>query len=519
MSSVESNNTLSVAEVSLKSALVQIKIFQSDGWVVVDQAHDIARLVSQALQQHSRNVSVIPPLLLSAAAEVHATMNVGQAPQWERVTINDSHMESHPFFAKTKGYVAPPQAEVPTAGLSASLPAPKVMSVPPINSLVVEAAQLRTNKGKQPTQKTMKKRHKLTKRLSKAIISNANDDENGQPGGTIVVKPVVVVPETPAPSKKVKQTNTELRNGQPTTKGKAKAKATAVGIAEGDKMAALAQSSQTWSRAAPANRATSHSRVMRVASHAHQPTPMVESKDNMDDTNDADEDMKMSSVANMEQPVPIMSVNNFPAEHWQEDTDVTIPPPPVTEPTPSAPPPMPSTTPPMPLVTNPTPVIPDPTPLVADPTIHDHVVALAARVSAMELADQGTIARIDTMERKFDSHISSMWAEFSDVQLSFTTTVEVVETSVGAHGNQPIIPATSDGPSHWFLCHSNGYEVFDCVPQASVSCQFPHPDGQGSTFTSGQPSSESALARPSSAPAINSHFNVSSPASATHSLP
>ncbi|KAG1760553.1 hypothetical protein EDD22DRAFT_848420 [Suillus occidentalis] len=350
MSSVESNNTLSVTEVSLKSTLVWIKIFQSDGQVVVDQAHDIAHLVSQALQQHGRNASVIPPLLLSAAAEVHATMNVGQAPQWEHMTDDDSCMELHPFFAKTKGYVAPPQAEVPTTGPSASLPAPKVMSVPPINSLAVEAAQPRTDKGKQlvwgtqrpreddsddesKTQKMTKKRCKLTKRLSKAIVSDA-DDENGQPGRTIVVKPVAVVPETPAPSKKVKQ-------------------------------------------------------------------------DNMDDTNDADEDVKMSSVANMEQP---------------EDTDVTIPPPP----TPSTAPPMPLIADPTSIVANPTLIIPDPTPLVANPMIHDCVVALAARVSAMELANQGTIARIEAMEHEFDSHISSMQTEFSNVQLSFTATVEVV---------------------------------------------------------------------------------------------
>jgi hypothetical protein len=98
--------------------------------------------------------------------------------------------------------------------------------------------------------------------------------------------------------------------------------------------------------------------------------------------------MKMSSVANMEQPVPIASVNDFPAQHWQEDTDVTIPPPPpVTKPTPLAPPPTPSTAPPMPLIADPTPIVANPTPLVADPMIHDRVVALAARVSAMELAD------------------------------------------------------------------------------------------------------------------------------------
>jgi hypothetical protein len=82
---------------------------------------------------------------------------------------------------------------------------PRQRGIPPIDSLAVEAAQPRTNKGKQPvqgtwqpredhsdnelkTQKMMKKRRKLTKRLSKAIVSNANDDENRQPGRIIVVK-------------------------------------------------------------------------------------------------------------------------------------------------------------------------------------------------------------------------------------------------------------------------------------------------------------------------------------------
>ncbi|KAG2062822.1 hypothetical protein BDR04DRAFT_1164592 [Suillus decipiens] len=104
MSVQESNHALSVADELLHKALARIKGFQADGRVVVDQAHEIARLVSQALQQHGRNASVISPLLLSAAAEVRETMNNGQAPQWERVCAGDSRMESHPFFHKTKGF-------------------------------------------------------------------------------------------------------------------------------------------------------------------------------------------------------------------------------------------------------------------------------------------------------------------------------------------------------------------------------------------------------------------------------
>ncbi|KAG2072203.1 hypothetical protein BDR04DRAFT_1153465 [Suillus decipiens] len=104
MSIQESNHALSVADKLLHKALTQIKGFQADGWVVVDQAHEIAQLVSQALQQHGRNVLVISPLLLSAAAKVWETMNNSQAPQWEHVCAGNSHMESHPFFPKTKGF-------------------------------------------------------------------------------------------------------------------------------------------------------------------------------------------------------------------------------------------------------------------------------------------------------------------------------------------------------------------------------------------------------------------------------
>lgn len=273
-------------------------------------------------------------------------------------------------------------------------------------------------------------------------------------------------------------------------------------------------------------------------------------------SDDADDDTKTSPDVDMEQPMDMASVNDFPAEHWQEDTDTTIhPPPPVAEPTPSAAPPTslvadstplmadpaPLVADPTPVVVDPTPVVADPTPLVAEPTIHDRVVDLVARVSAMELAERGTIARIDAMEREFDSRISSMRAEFSAVQLSFSGTVDVVHGLVTlveklrrecTQTNPSFLPpvmAPVVGSSATAMGRRYLTGVFDAsvapnansvgVAQASASCSFSRPDGQASTFTSGQPSSEPALAGPSSAPAVNSHFSLSSPASATHSLP
>ncbi|KAG1779890.1 hypothetical protein EV702DRAFT_1194642 [Suillus placidus] len=57
------------------------------------------------------------------------------------------------------------------------------------------------------------------------------------------------------------------------------------------------------------------------------------------------------------------------------------------------------------------------------------------------------------------------------------------------------------------------------IGRPSVSRPFGRPDAQGSTFTSGQESSGSAQAGPSSAPAFPSHFTATSPASETNSLP
>ncbi|KAG1870088.1 hypothetical protein DFJ58DRAFT_722991 [Suillus subalutaceus] len=564
MSAQQSNDALSVANKSLRSHLNWIKLFQSDGRVVVDQAHEVAKLVSQALQQHGRNASVILPLLLSAAAEVQATMNIGQVPQWECVRVDDSRMESHPFFPKTQGLAAPALAPVPTplpvpVPVPVPPPAPKVMSVPPIDSLPVEAAKPTADKGKI---------------VSKAIISDTEDDD-GQPGGTIIM---AAVPQTPAPAKKVKQVrftssprssplrdvqaDTKERIGRPMPKGKGKEKEKerAVTIAEGDVydppckrcsaqfecLAALGRKGQItkscarcYEMKAPLTSTSKpQPRATRAASHACLPPPVVESEDAMDDEDvavEADEDIAMSHAANTEQKTDVAAVTpsetidwlaamasakDFPADHWQEVTDDTpiLPPPP--------PPPAPAA---------------KPTTSLAKPTIHNRVVSLAARVTAMEMANRNTLARVDAMEHDFDSCISSMQAKFSDVQLSFNATVDVVNglanmvekmrqehsvlnTSFPPPAIGPTGASTATDMGIRYLTGVFGPLVAPnadsvAVSQPSASHPFGRPDVQDRTFTSGQPSSESVQAGPSSAPPIQCDLSVSCPASTTSSLP
>ncbi|KAG2347664.1 hypothetical protein BDR05DRAFT_945370 [Suillus weaverae] len=425
MSSQQSNDALLVTNASLRKDLAHIKNYQANGQVVVDKAHEIAKLVSQALQQHGKNASVVPLLLLSAAAKVWVMMNVGQAPQWERVRDDDSCMHSHPFFSKTKGIATLVLVPVPPPTPVLVLPpAPKVMSAPPINSLPTEAAKLMANKGKQPVWGTRRareddsddgscKKHKVSRVVSKALISDT-EDEDGQPSRTIIVAKSLTalqpskaaVPQTPAPIKKVKQVDTKMHKGQLMSKGKGKEKEVVAVEEQEQEQEAVAIAIGDKSKSTPTSKSKPKSRVTRAASCACPPTPVVESEDSVDDTDVAvDEDIVMSHVADTEQQadvavvMPTMALtNDFPADHWPEETNnIPIPPPP-----------------------------PPPPPLAAELTIHERVAALAARVTAMEMANRDTQARIDAMEQDFDSCITSMQAEFTDIQLSFNQTVDVV---------------------------------------------------------------------------------------------
>ncbi|KAG2033061.1 hypothetical protein BDR03DRAFT_985233 [Suillus americanus] len=455
------------------------------------------------------------------------------------------------------------------------------------------------------------KRRKVSKRLSKAVISDT-EDEDVQPAGPIIfVKPSkAVVPQTPAPAKQAKQSallkdvqaDTNAPMGRPTAKGKEKEKA--VDLAEGDQynppckrcagdtcLIAVGRTGQivksciecynmkvkcerpddklpattglVWashprSRAVLASKSKPQHRTTRAASCAHQPIPVVESEDAMEDSDVADQDINMSHAADTEQetdvaavtstePVnqapAIVSADDFTPKHWQEPADpISIPPPP---------------SPPAPI---------DPPTSSAEPSIHDRVVALTAQVAAMTMANRNALARVDAMECDFDARISSMRAEFSALQLDFSATVTLVNNLVivvenlrqkyailnplfpppvmtlghgssatamgmqyttGVYGPSlapmtPLVPigqpSASGSVSLPVMQGTSGGAVAPNPPladvgQGSVSCLFGRSDGHGTTFTSGQASSGSAEAGPSS------HFPVKLPASETRSLP
>ncbi|KAG2069946.1 hypothetical protein BDR04DRAFT_1118759 [Suillus decipiens] len=261
--------------------------------------------------------------------------------------------------------------------------------------------------------------------------------------------------------------------------------------------------------------------------------PVVESKDAMNDADvaiAAPEDIEMSHGANAKQPIHIAamtsmepevdqlaviaSADDFPTDHWQEDPDTIVMPPPF-------PPYFPS---PLSHLTK-------PNILDAESTVHDQVIALAAQVVVMEVADRDVTARVNAMHLNFDTCISALWAEFLLMKADLDTTVilidgilNMVETLQQDHSapNPSFLPPMADpniassatilgrrylnsvcNPSLAFSTNSVG------ITEASASHPFGCPDAQGTTFTSGQvtakpvhagPSSVSVLDGPSSAP-------------------
>ncbi|KAG1801758.1 hypothetical protein EV424DRAFT_1545390 [Suillus variegatus] len=249
----ESNQVLMLADKTVRDSVGQIQDGEVDGQAVLDQAHGIARQVSQALQQHGRTCSVISPFLLSVAAEVRATMNQGVAPQWNHVRDDDPRMESHPFFTKTVGYQRLAQEPSQACAVSPVPPQPpKQMSIPPIDllphighvhNLVVPGTM--PDKGKRPDRGTRRSREdspgaesgrkkKLLKRVSIAVITDT-EDEDRQPTGTIIRSKITessggAPPKSKGNTKNMKQPDADPKIGRPQPHGKGKEKA--VEIAE-----------------------------------------------------------------------------------------------------------------------------------------------------------------------------------------------------------------------------------------------------------------------------------------------
>ncbi|KAG1728246.1 uncharacterized protein EDB91DRAFT_1253509 [Suillus paluster] len=156
----------------------------------------------------------------------------------------------------------------------------------------------------------------------------------------------------------------------------------------------------------------------------------------------------------------------------------------------------------------------------------------------MEVANQNTLARVDAVQQDCETRISSMCAELSSMQFDLGTTVSLVngltslveklrEAQTVAHPSFPPptmsnFGATSATPQMQAMGIRYLNSVYGPSVATSASAAGPsatRPFGRlnmhGDTFTSGQASSVSAHAGPSSTPAVVGPCSAgTSPASA-----
>ncbi|KAG1807076.1 hypothetical protein EV424DRAFT_1544021 [Suillus variegatus] len=333
------------------------------------------------------------------------------------------------------------------------------------------------------------RKKKLLKRVSKAVITDT-EDEDWWPTGTIIWSKLTesssgAPPKSKGNTKNMKQPDAEPKIGRPQPQGKGKEKAVDVTepirerqllkftaeeytppckrcigepcqVMVGRKGQAIkscakchymkvwcnrpvsvdtrgppttqeASKSLPRAKAAPASKSKAQSRTTRATSCVRPPTPMLESEDASEDTEasvSSDDDAEMDDGTDAEQhtdvtmeksvdpdqimvdqPIVIASADDFPADHWLENTDdapILIP-----SPTPAADPlSLPSAT--------------------SAPTILERVLALTTQVTAMQMANETALARVNAMEQEFDARISSMRAELSSMQLDVSATVTLV---------------------------------------------------------------------------------------------
>ncbi|KAG2100518.1 hypothetical protein BD769DRAFT_1393941 [Suillus cothurnatus] len=569
----ESNKALALADKSLHDSLCRIKCWQADGH-------------SQALQQHGRNCSVISPFLLSAAAKIQETMNQGLAPQWSCVRVDDPRMESHPFSLRPFDMDNQGQHQHQHQHQHQWSP----QSHPQLPNRSREDS---------PGAESGRKKHKVSKPLSKAILSDTEDED--RPSKVVELSPAAL-PESKRMTKTIKQAKVapNVDRAQPKAKGKKAEDSTepvrghellkatpkqcnppCKRCTEGPclvvvgrkghtiKSCAKCHNMKVWcsqpvladanspatmsseelkprprSKPAPVSKSKPRSRTTRATSRAHPPTPTIESEEDVEepdvpvtDIDNAKMDCEvntkqhnditaeMSVVADdqimADQPAAITSADDFPAEHWLEDTDdipILIPPP--------------------------TPVA-DHLSLASEPsspTIRQRLLALMSQVTVMQIANDYAVTRMDAMEHEFDTCISLMHAELSSMQLDVSTTVTLVNglvCIVEKLRQECILPNPSFPPpairygneslaTAFGMRYLNGVYGPSVAPvtlsagvsQTSVSRPSGRSDMQGTTLASSSASSASRHASPSSAPAAGElHLAVVSPPPAQHSLP
>ncbi|KAG1805130.1 hypothetical protein EV424DRAFT_1544516 [Suillus variegatus] len=86
-------------------------------------AMEMGKISTQVMMSHSGSVTVLSPLLLSAAAELQQHMNTSRTgltgmPVWANIRDDDVHIQTHPLFPSTRNFQRSPPPLPPSQGPS-----------------------------------------------------------------------------------------------------------------------------------------------------------------------------------------------------------------------------------------------------------------------------------------------------------------------------------------------------------------------------------------------------------------
>ncbi|KAG1906157.1 uncharacterized protein F5891DRAFT_1182358 [Suillus fuscotomentosus] len=153
-------------------------------------AMEMGRALTQAMMSHGGSVTVLSPLILSAAAELQQHMNASRTgltgtPAWGNIRGDDIRIKTHPLFPSTRNY-----QRSPSASASPPRPGPSQLSKRPAME-EPEERRRGIERGKHPCASSARSRSrpamsKRQRQKSKAIITSDDELEEEEPASPVI---------------------------------------------------------------------------------------------------------------------------------------------------------------------------------------------------------------------------------------------------------------------------------------------------------------------------------------------
>ncbi|KAG1860996.1 hypothetical protein C8R48DRAFT_673572 [Suillus tomentosus] len=192
-----SNANIAAANKAFSDAADKIEHLLGQAWQLDagDPEHltivmEMGRALTQAMMSHGGSVTVLSPLILSAAAELQQHMNASRTgltstPAWGNIRGDDIRIKTHPLFPSTRNY-----RRSPSASASPPRPGPSQLRKRPAMEEPEERGR-GIERGKRPRASSARSRSrpamsKRQRQKSKAVITSDDELEEEEPASPVI---------------------------------------------------------------------------------------------------------------------------------------------------------------------------------------------------------------------------------------------------------------------------------------------------------------------------------------------